>query len=107
MARGRPYVRRCPTGKYRFHDRIDALLALADSLRKSKGNRNEVRAYSCSRCDGWHLTSKALYTRPELQQWQPTRERYQRPRLEQEHPKGRKAASDDGRHDRAKRDRSA
>ena len=49
----------CPSGKVRYRDRLDALLALSridrkDSPRRSK---SEQRAYPCPRCKGWHLTS--------------------------------------------------
>lgn len=39
-----------------YKDRIDALLALADTQRRG---RDEIRAYRCHRCKDWHLTSEA------------------------------------------------
>ena len=84
-APGRSSPRPCPTGKYRFRDRVGALVALAESMRRASGNRNEVRAYRCELCRGWHLTSKALYERPRLEEKAATRRQpYQRPSLEQE-----------------------
>lgn len=59
----------CPTGKRKFPDRVSALLALADTLARSDGRRNEVRAYHCPKCRRWHLTSKAVYERPSLQRY--------------------------------------
>jgi hypothetical protein len=103
VAREHGTTRRCPTGKQRFADRVAALLALADSFRKAKGRRNEVRAYECGRCGGWHLTSKALYVRPELEPRQLGRERYQRPQLEREEPTGVRGGSRPSSSDRPRR----
>lgn len=51
----------CPSGKVRYRDRIGALLALASAQHKdgSKRAKTEKRAYRCTNCRGWHLTSKA------------------------------------------------
>ena len=75
----------CPTGKHRYRDRVGALVALADSLSKPSGNRNEVRAYHCPQCSGWHLTSKALYERPQLGPPTPSERRpYEAPQMEEQ-----------------------
>lgn len=47
----------CPTGKWRYRDRIAALLALA-GIDNTNPKRREQRAYRCPNCRGWHLTSK-------------------------------------------------
>ncbi|KMM44867.1 hypothetical protein CWIS_13650 [Cellulomonas sp. A375-1] len=49
----------CPSGKVRYRDRLDALLALSKIGRKDSPRRpgSEQRAYPCPRCKGWHLTS--------------------------------------------------
>lgn len=52
---------RCGT-KIRYRDEIAAKLALAEIAHSDSSTRskNEVRAYRCSRCRGWHLTSMTL-----------------------------------------------
>jgi hypothetical protein len=51
--------------KVRYPDRIAALLALAEVQNQDKSWRPKLerRAYRCSQCGGWHLTS--------LQHWHP------------------------------------
>ena len=49
-------------GKYRYRDEIAARLALATLARKDKPGHNECRAYRCSDCRGWHLTSQSRPT---------------------------------------------
>ena len=84
----------CATGKHRFKDRISALVALAESARSAKNYRNEVRAYECPRCRGWHLTSKALYERPQLRpKVEGERQPYERPSLQPEKRPGRRGDS--------------
>lgn len=78
----------CPTGKRRYRDRIAALLALADTTRSDSERRNEVRAYHCPDCQGWHLSSKAAYERPQLARYEPGRKRkYSPPQIRREPPK--------------------
>ncbi len=57
---------KCPTtGKIRLRDKIEAIDILHTRLNKRqrdldvKGSTkaNEVRAYKCTHCRGWHLTS--------------------------------------------------
>lgn len=47
--------------KRRYRDEIAAKIAMAGARRKdgSRRDRIEKRAYPCSRCKGWHLTSQA------------------------------------------------
>lgn len=47
-------IKRCPSGKVRFRDRIAADLALAGPV----GDKGSVRTYECPLCNGWHSTSK-------------------------------------------------
>jgi hypothetical protein len=51
---------RCRTGKVRYRDRVAALVALAQVRRTDSPNRpkQEVRAYRCPLCRGWHLTAR-------------------------------------------------
>lgn len=85
MPQRAPQGRDCPAGKHRYRDRVGALMALADTLRAGSGARNEVRAYKCHLCSGWHLTSKALYRPPRLDEVTPgAKAPYSPPRLEQE-----------------------
>lgn len=56
MRRPRPQGT-CPTGKFRYRDRIAALLALGRIDNVDPGRR-ESRVYRCPQCRGWHLTSK-------------------------------------------------
>lgn len=46
--------------KFRYRDRIAALLALAKVRSQDKPHRAklEARAYRCPQCYGWHLTAK-------------------------------------------------
>lgn len=45
--------------KVRYRDHLAAKIALASTFRPDKpARRNEVRAYRCPVCKGWHLTSK-------------------------------------------------
>lgn len=46
---------RCP--KWRYADRIAAQLALT-RIDRTNAPKTEQRAYRCSRCRGWHLTSQ-------------------------------------------------
>jgi len=54
------------TGKIRFKDHHDAMLALEDARAKAAWaethdlptSRHETRAYKCDLCRGWHLTSR-------------------------------------------------
>lgn len=45
----------CRSGKVSYSDRIAAARALA---RIGAHQRGEARAYRCSSCTSWHLTSK-------------------------------------------------
>lgn len=45
-------------GKLRYRDKVEALIALSKIDRMSV--KQEKRAYFCSDCNGWHLTSQAL-----------------------------------------------
>jgi hypothetical protein len=49
--------------KWRYRTRVDALLALARIQRRDSSGREkqEQRAYHCSRCFGWHLTSRPKF----------------------------------------------
>lgn len=49
--------------KRRYRSRVDALLALARIQYRDSSNRDkrEQRAYRCSRCFGWHLTSRQKF----------------------------------------------
>ena len=57
---------KCPSGKVRFRDRLEAIEALhrAENARKFseqdglENRRNEKRIYKCSLCAGQHLTSQ-------------------------------------------------
>lgn len=53
-------VSRCKTRKRRYRDEIAAKLALATIQREDKAHRpdQEVRAYYCRECHGWHLTHR-------------------------------------------------
>lgn len=47
--------------KRRYPTRVDAMIALADIDRRAaqgNENRDEIRAYRCPRCKGWHVTSQ-------------------------------------------------
>jgi hypothetical protein len=56
------------TGKVRFRERKDVKLALRHADRRRSQalldgvacNRREVQGYSCSECNGWHLTSQPV-----------------------------------------------
>lgn len=60
----------CPSGKLRYRDRVDALIALsrasekASRYRHQHEKRRESRAYLCDRCKGWHLTSQPARKEP-------------------------------------------
>lgn len=56
--------RKCKkTGKVRYRDRIKAELVLEDiQLRSRREIRDEKRAYGCSFCGGYHLTSQEQQT---------------------------------------------
>jgi hypothetical protein len=56
----RPSGRKCPTGKVRYRDKVGALFAMSQARHKDSSGRAklEQRAYFCSRCRGWHLTSR-------------------------------------------------
>ena len=63
--------RTCPCGKVRFKDHDHAVTALhaAKNRRTTAASTNqqtlrqECRAYKCKECKGFHLTSKADYTK--------------------------------------------
>src|SRR4051812_38332193 len=67
--------RACPTGKRRFQAGLAALTALADIGMSEQSPGEEHRAYRCTDCRGWHLTSKGLYESPRMPPWQPSRKR--------------------------------
>lgn len=48
--------------KRRYTDRIQALYVLAVLKQKGKQGHDECRAYQCSSCKGWHLTSQPRNT---------------------------------------------
>jgi hypothetical protein len=48
----------CPTGKKIYADEADALIALAKIRGRKNGKQAERRAYHCTQCRGWHLTSR-------------------------------------------------
>ena len=49
----------CDFGKVRYADRLEALIALADTTRPAaNAKRTEKRIYRCPKCRGWHLTSQ-------------------------------------------------
>ena len=58
----------CETGKLRYRDRTQAQDALTIAKHGAataralgeETSRNECRAYSCSVCGSWHLTSQPL-----------------------------------------------
>ena len=54
-------MRSRPCLKVRYPGRLDALIALAfvGNRRHARRPKDEVRAYKCPRCHGWHLTSQA------------------------------------------------
>lgn len=51
------------TGKTRYPDKLEADLAMADTLRSNSHHRHRkyrdepTRSYECGACHGWHLTS--------------------------------------------------
>lgn len=50
--------------KIRYRDRIAALIALESTRRRGhRRPKNEVRAYRCRHCAGWHLTSQPKRTK--------------------------------------------
>ena len=54
------YMTQC--AKFRYRDRVSALLALSETGRKdSRRPKDEKRAYECPACKGWHLTSVPLH----------------------------------------------
>lgn len=44
--------------KRRYPDRITAEIVLANTFRSRNTRREEMRAYRCQKCHGWHLTSR-------------------------------------------------
>ncbi len=48
------------SGKIRYHDQLDAQIALAKLVWKDKG---EKRIYRCPACKGFHTTSQAQRTK--------------------------------------------
>jgi hypothetical protein len=60
MTRRLPMEVPCPTGKIRYRDELDAMLALGSTARRSESNRKrrESRQYHCPICKGWHLTKQ-------------------------------------------------
>ena len=64
VARKRAHVGNCPvSGKVRFRDHREAVAVLHSAARARLSGyptrRAECRAYECSACRGWHLTSRA------------------------------------------------
>lgn len=63
--------RSCPTGKVRFKDHAHAVSALHAAKNRRKfaeaenvdTARKECRTYPCKACKGFHLTSKADYSK--------------------------------------------
>lgn len=52
---------KCPSGKWRYRDRVAAMLAMAGAQRQDGSRRAKVekRVYRCPDCGGgWHLTSR-------------------------------------------------
>lgn len=48
----------CPvTGKLKYEDRHQALVALAKLRRRRAGHKTERACYQCRHCRAWHLTS--------------------------------------------------
>jgi hypothetical protein len=47
----------CRTGKRQFDTEENALIELA-SINRENPKRKEIRAYHCSFCHEWHLTSQ-------------------------------------------------
>lgn len=60
---------KCSSGKIRLRDKIEAIdiLHIRSNKRqfelavKGSTKANEARAYKCSECNGWHLTSRATW----------------------------------------------
>jgi len=50
--------RDCQTGKVRFRDEVSARLRISHLRRNSNRQSIPMRPYFCTRCKGWHLTSK-------------------------------------------------
>jgi len=49
---------KCPTGKIRYSQELDVMIALARCQTDTNGhNRHERRHYRCPECHGYHLTS--------------------------------------------------
>ena len=59
--RGATSAGSCRTGKSRFPNRVEAMIALSETTRPTaKSNRSEQRIYLCQMCAGWHMTSQSL-----------------------------------------------
>lgn len=53
---------RCPCGKKRFRDHLEATRALHTIGNNAlPGSRRPIRSYECHRCGGWHLTSQRTW----------------------------------------------
>jgi hypothetical protein len=60
---------RCPTGKLIFHSEERAELAACSLTRRNlrlsrPAGRTAARAYPCTRCGAWHLTSQEVKPTP-------------------------------------------
>lgn len=44
--------------KIKYKDKIASMFALATCKHATKGKRQEIRVYYCSKCHMWHLTKK-------------------------------------------------
>jgi len=52
----------CESGKFRYRTELDAKIGMSNlQFKETMGDvrRAEKRAYFCSSCRGWHLTSQA------------------------------------------------
>lgn len=60
---GTSKIRKCPSGKRIFNDKVSALLAVAENQRKDKQWRakTEKRAYECPDCHNYHVTSRETW----------------------------------------------
>lgn len=62
--RARVHSRCSKTGKQRYYDQLEAMIALQSTFQTDKGKRQERRFYRCPFCRGWHLTSQELRLAP-------------------------------------------
>lgn len=51
---------RCASGKVRYRDKLEAMVALSNAQRSDSDRRRECRWYECEvpGCNGFHLTSQ-------------------------------------------------